>query len=290
MKVVGFSFVRNGVKYGYPFVESIRSVLPLVDEFVINLGNSDDETNDLVERLPKEKVKTIHSIWDESLKTAGRVLAVETNKALDVTGAEADWLFYIQGDEVIHEKDYDEIRNQMLRYKDDKNVEGLLFRYYHFYGSYRFLGDGRSWYPFEIRIIRNNKKIRSYKDAQGFRWEDGKKLQVKLINAHIYHYGWARNPVIMNRKQSAFGSLYNGGQTVDQKEEIAFDYSKVDSITLFQGSHPDVMKDIVASEDWTLNRDINKKNFKNLKHRLYYFLDKRFGWRPFSYKNYKLIH
>ncbi|ULT43278.1 hypothetical protein KRR40_07315 [Niabella defluvii] len=92
MKVVGFSFVRNGVKYGYPFVQSILSVLPLVDEFVINLGNSDDETNEVVNGCPRKK-KKIHSVWDESLKTGGKVLAAETNKALDATAADADWLF-----------------------------------------------------------------------------------------------------------------------------------------------------------------------------------------------------
>jgi len=197
MKVVGFSFIRNGVNYGYPFTQSILSVLPVVDEFVLNLGNSDDNTNEVIESLHQEKIRTFHSVWDENLRTGGKVLAVETNKALDIAVADADWLFYIQGDEVIHEKDYEEIRLQMEKYQDDDRVDGLLFRYLHFYGSYRFLADGRSWYPFEIRIIKNNKNIHSYRDAQGFRWKDGRKLKVKLINAHIYHYGWVRNPVVM---------------------------------------------------------------------------------------------
>ncbi|MCH5600795.1 glycosyltransferase family protein [Niabella ginsengisoli] len=270
MKVAGFSFVRNGVKYGYPFKQSILSVLPLVDEFIINLGDSEDGTNEVVDNLPQEKIRKIYSVWDESLRIGGKVLAEETNKALDATSVDADWLFYIQGDEVIHEKDYEEIRRQMLKYKDDKNIDGLLFRYYHFYGSYRLLGDGRSWYPFEIRVIKNNKAIRSYRDAQGFRWEDGRKLNVKLINAHIYHYGWARNPVVMNRKQTAFSSLYNGKES-NHKEDIAFDYSKIDSLTLFEATHPVVMKEIVEQEDWSFDRDINKKNFKSIKHRLYYF-------------------
>lgn len=288
MKVAGFTFLRNGVKYGYPFKQSILSLLPVVDEMVINLGNSEDSTNEVIDSLPQEKIKKIYNVWDESLRTGGRILAVETNKALDATSENADWLFYIQGDEVIHENDYDEIRKQMLKYKDDENVEGLLFRYYHFYGSYKFLGDGRSWYPFEIRVIKNNKNIRSYRDAQGFRWSDGRKLKVKLIDAHIYHYGWARNPVIMNRKQTNFASLYNG-KKAQQNEATAFDYSKIDSLVLFEGTHPAVMQTLVAQEDWSFNMDVKKKNFKNAKHRFYYFLDKKFGWRPFSYKNYKLV-
>jgi hypothetical protein len=36
MKVGGFTFVRNVVKYDYPVVESIRSILPVVDEFIVN--------------------------------------------------------------------------------------------------------------------------------------------------------------------------------------------------------------------------------------------------------------
>ncbi len=287
MKVAGFTFVRNGVKYGYPFTQSIRSVLPLVDEFVVCLGNSEDNTDAVLEALNETKIKKIYSVWDEDLRTGGRVLAAETDKALSATSEDADWLFYIQGDEVIHEKDYDEIRRQMLKCKDDKNVDGLLFRYYHFYGSYKFLGDGRSWYPYEIRIIRNNKGIRSYQDAQGFRWHNGRKLCVKLIDAHIYHYGWVKDPQIMTKKRSFFLDLYR--EKTKEQNAVYFDYSKVDSLAQFEGTHPAIMKDVIALENWHFNRDVKKKQFKNIKHRLYYFLDKQFGWRPFSYKNYKLV-
>ena len=37
MKVSGFTFLRNAQKLGYPFAQSIRSILPIVDEFVIAL-------------------------------------------------------------------------------------------------------------------------------------------------------------------------------------------------------------------------------------------------------------
>lgn len=286
MKVVGFTFIRNAVKYGYPFTEALQSVLPLVDEMVINLGNSDDETNKVVEGLASNKIKTIHSVWDENLKTGGKILAVETNKALDATANDADWLFYIQADEIIHEKDYETIKQAMLKYKDDKKVDGLLFRYYHFYGSYQYLGDGRSRYPFEIRIIKNDKNIRSYRDAQGFRFNDDRKLKVKLIDAHIYHYGWVKNPIEMYKKHKAFGNLYGEDNKEAEGKEMQFDYSEIDSIVEFEGTHPAIMKSLIERENWSLNVDAKKKNFKNFKHKLLYFLDKKFGWKPFSYKNY----
>ncbi|HNJ28712.1 MAG TPA: glycosyltransferase family 2 protein, partial [Ferruginibacter sp.] len=103
MKVSGFTFVRNAVKYGYPVVESISSLLPIVDEMVVCLGDSEDETNALIGSIGSEKIRTIHSVWDSSLREGGKVLAVETNKAMDATAADSDWLFYIQADEVLHE-------------------------------------------------------------------------------------------------------------------------------------------------------------------------------------------
>ena len=291
IKVSGFTFVKNAVKYGYPVVASITSLLPIVDEMIVCLGDSEDETNALIASIGSDKIKIVHSVWDNSLRDGGKVLAVETGKAIAATAAGSDWLFYIQADEVLHEQYHPVILAAMNKYAADKRVEGLLFNYHHFYGSYKYIGDGRKWYSKEIRVIRNDKNISSYLDAQGFRWKDGKKLQVKLIDAYIYHYGWVRNPLTMQKKYSDFGKLWAGEQNeTDDKalEQKAgrFDYSNIDSVTLFEGTHPAVMKELVKSEDWDFDIDVRKKNFKNIKHRFLYFLWTRFGIRPFEYSNY----
>lgn len=295
MKISGFTFVKNAVKYGYPVVESIQSILPIVDEMVVCLGNSEDNTNKLIESIKSDKIKIIHSVWDDSLREGGKVLAAETDKAKGATATDSDWLFYIQADEVVHENDHAAILNAMKNNLDDKRVEGLLFNYHHFYGSYKYLGDGRKWYSKEIRVIRNNKKIKSYRDAQGFRWDDGRKLKVKKVNAFIYHYGWVRNPITMQQKYKDFGKYWGDEETHNkwvkeiEKKSDTFDYSNIDSVTVFNGTHPSVMKDLVATEDWNFEMDIKKKNFKSFKHKLLYFLWQQFGWRPFEYSNYKKI-
>lgn len=291
MKISGFTFVKNAVKYGYPVVESIQSVLPIVDEMIVCLGDSEDETDKLIASIDSDKIKIIHSIWDDNLREGGKVLAVETNKAIDATAPDSDWLFYIQADEVLHEQYHATILAAMKKYKDDERVEGLLFNYHHFYGSYKFIGDGRSWYSKEIRVIRNDKKIRSYLDAQGFR-KEGRKLKVKLIDAYIYHYGWVRNPVEMQKKYTDFGKLWHADEGYvkwaeeEKKKSVEFDYSKIDSLTTFTGTHPAVMKGLIEKENWNFNIDIKKKNFKNTKHRILYFIWQNFGWRPFEYRNY----
>ncbi|MBX9784884.1 MAG: glycosyltransferase family 2 protein [Chitinophagaceae bacterium] len=296
MKVSGFTFVRNALKYDYPIVESIQSLLPIVDEYIVCAGNSEDATLQLIENIHSPKIKIIHSVWDDNLREGGRVLAVETDKAKAAVSKDSDWLFYLQGDECIHEKDHQLITNTMKQYKNNANVEGLLFNYHHFYGAYQYVGDSRRWYNKEIRIIRNNPEIKSWKDAQGFR-KNEEKLYVKTINAFIYHYGWVKNPFLQKQKQEDFGKLWTNDDLEIEKYKAylnslknGFAYGdEVDSLKLFNGTHPSSMKQRINNADWQFEFDINKKHFRDFKSRLLYAIEKTTGKRLFDYKNYKII-
>jgi hypothetical protein len=179
----------------------------------------------------------------------------------------------------------------MVKYKDHQRVEGLLFKYLHFYGSYDFVGDSRKWYSHEIRIIRNDKKIRAYRDAQGFR-KKGRKLRVKLIDATIYHYGWVKNPFYQLEKAKNFYKLWTTEDsppfTIPKLDEFQFDYSGIDSLSRFKDSHPRVMHERISNVNWKFNHDISKKNY-NLKGYVLNWIEKKTGKRLFDYKNYKLI-
>ena len=288
MKVVGFSFIRNAVKFDYPIVESIKSVLPICDEFIIALGNSDDNTEDLIKSIDSNKIRIIHTTWDDSLRKGGKVLAVETNKAFNQI-KDANWAFYIQGDEVIHEKYLPIIKESMEKWKDDQKVEGLLLNYTHFYGSYDFVGDSRRWYRREIRIVRADKNISSFRDAQGFRKND-RKLNVKHIDAWVYHYGWVKPPFEQQEKQKYFNSLWHDEEWIKKnvKQTNQFDYSTIDSLSIFEGTHPKVMQERINKLNWKFDFDPTKKNF-GLKTKLLHWVEKKSGWRIGEYKNYKII-
>lgn len=141
MFVSGFTFIRNAVQFDFPVVEAIASVLSLCDEFVVAVGKSDDDTLALIQQIDPQKIRIVETVWNESLREGGSVYAVETNKALAAISPQADWSFYMQGDEVVHEKYLPNIRVAMERWKNDSNVDGLLFDYVHFYGSYDYVGD-----------------------------------------------------------------------------------------------------------------------------------------------------
>jgi hypothetical protein len=289
VKVSGFSFIRNAVKFDYPIVEAITSILPLCDEFIVAVGNSDDGTEDLIKSINSDKIKIIQTVWDDSLREGGRVLAVETDKAFIEISKDSDWAFYIQGDEVIHEKYHPAIREAMHKYKDDKNVEGLLFNYLHFYGSYDYVGDSRKWYKREIRIIRNLPDMTSFRDAQGFRYKNNL-IKVKPVDAWVYHYGWVKPPELQQAKQEYFHKLWHDDNWVEKNIPKAdeFDYSQIDSLKLFDGTHPKVMQDRINRKNWQFSFDPTQKKF-SLKTRILYWIEKQTGYRIGEYKNFRRI-
>jgi hypothetical protein len=287
--ISGFTFVRNAIKYDYPVVESINSILPICDEFIVAVGRSDDGTRELIEGIDSDTIRIIDTVWDPSLKKGGEVLAVETNKALDAISPEATWAFYLQADEVIHEDSILDIRVAMERWKGWPDVEGLLFDYTHFYGSYDYVGDSRRWYRNEVRIIRNDPAIRSYRDAQGFR-KNGKPLNVRPANASVLHYGWVKPPATQQAKLESFHKLWHNedwiGKNLPMLEE--FDYSNIDSLSRFTGTHPEVMLERIARKNWEFNFDPTQKNFST-KTKFLHWVERKTGWRPGEYRNYKLI-
>ncbi len=290
MKVAGFSFVRNAIKYDYPIIEAITSILPICDEFIVAVGNSEDDTLELIKSIASDKIKIIETIWDDSLREGGQVLAKETDKALRVISSEVDWAFYIQGDEVVHEKYLDEIKNSMLKWKDDKNVDGLLFNYRHFYGSYDYVADAPNWYRKEIRVIRPSQNIYSYKDAQGFRKNENKVLNVKELDAFIYHYGWVKKPRIMQQKQEDFHKLWHDDNWVKKNvpKRHEFDYSNINSLTAFSETHPKVMNYRLKQSNWKFDFDLSYKNY-SCKDRFKLLIEKLCGYRIGEYKNYKIV-
>jgi glycosyltransferase involved in cell wall biosynthesis len=294
VKISGFSFARNAQKYDYPITESILSVLPICDEFIIAIGkgDKDDKTRDLVLSINSNKIKVIDTVWKNRETLKGAIYSEQTNIALSYcTG---DFCFYIQADEVLHEKYLDIVYKRCEQFLNNKNVEGLLFDYKHFYGDYNHIQDGHGWYKYEIRIIRNNIGISSFGDAQSFR-KHGKKLKVVKANAEIFHYGYVRNPFLMQNRNLEVETTYHGEETAKktiQKKGDFFDFGSLDKLTLFTQTHPKVMERRIKEMNWShLLKSNSTKSNQKLKHRILTWIEKKFfrGKHIGAYKNYILI-
>lgn len=289
MFVAGFTIVRNAIVYDYPVVEAITSVLPVCDEFVVAVGHSDDETLSLIRGIGDPKIRIIETEWDLNLREGGRVLAIETDKALAAISPKADWAFYIQADEVMHESYIPLVLKAMADHLHNPKVEGLLFDYTHFYGSYDFAGDSRRWYRREVRIVRPRINVSSYRDAQGFR-ANGRRLHVKPAHATLFHYGWVKPPEKQQAKQQNFHKLWHSDAWVARhvKPTQSFDYTGIDSLARFEGTHPRVMTDRIKAQNWRFDFDPSKKRF-GLKTWLLWHFERITGIRPGEYRNYTLI-
>jgi len=289
MFVSGFTIARNVVKADYPIKEAVFSILPLCDEMIIAVGKSDDDTLNYIKSFDSPKIKIIETTWDDSLREGGKVLAVETNKAMDAVNPNADWCFYIQADECLHEQYLEPLKNLMLKFKDEQSVDGLLFNYTHFYGSYDYVADSRHWYRKEIRIVRPNPQIRSFKDAQGFRKND-QKLRVKETGASIFHYGWVKHPKQQLEKLKQARKLWHSDEFLEKEyaDLKEYDFSNVDSLSIFTGSHPAVIQERIQMKNWKFEYDIKIKNL-GFKKSILHFIEKISGWRVGENKNYKII-
>ncbi len=289
MKVTGFSFISNAIKYNYPIKEALLSILPLCDEIVVAVGQSDDNTREMVQAIDP-RIRIIDTVWDYSLKAGGKVLAAETDKAYAAIPGNTDWCIYIQGDEVMDEAGYEAVLAAMRKYKDDMRVDGLLFKYRHFFGSYQYIGDESGWYRNEIRIVRKNDSVYSYKDAQGFRKGDNQKLSVKPVNAYIHHYGWVQDVKSIMSKFIVKDKIYFGKEIDLENVVIPADYipQLVRSLKKYTGNHPAVMKKRIDEYPVQFEYDTSKNRLK-IKDRLKNLLENITGERPFDFKNYKVL-
>jgi len=271
MKVSGFSIIRNAILYGYPVVEAISSILPVCDEFVVNVGTSDDETLDLVRTISSPKLKIIEHAWDLSLRRGGELLSTETNRALEA--CQGDWCFYLQADEVLHEKYLNVVHDEMEKEMNNARVEGFEFGYKHFYGSYDYYQDNfRKWYIRGIRVIRRQPEIVSWGDGMDFRHRDGTLLRTKRIDAEIYHYGWVRPPQTMVKKNIALHSMYHSDEEIQQNmTRIQKPYDDLGHLKRFTETHPHVMAERIAISQWDFDAKIDKQLPDWLRHVVLFF-------------------
>ncbi len=315
MKISGFSMVKNADKLYYPIKPAIESILPIVDEFVVALGdcNEDDDTRAQIESVNSDKVKIIDTVWDLEKYPRGMEHAHQTDIAKEACSG--DWLFYLQADEVVHEKYLPIIYKRLEELLNDKEVEGFLLKYLHFWGDYLHYHVSHGWYANEIRIIRNDPDIHSWESAQSFRripnfdyknyrmQEGTYKLNAAKIDAYIYHYGWVRPPSYMQSKRQAFSVNHKGRKKTEDIFKNApkkFDYGPLNKLSKFKGTHPKVMSEWIDKFNWQdelqysggRNKYRKPEKHERLRNKLLTFVEQNIlgGRQIFTFKNYNLLN
>ncbi|MCS6789365.1 MAG: glycosyltransferase family 2 protein [Bacteroidia bacterium] len=270
----------------YPFREAIASALPICDAFYVSVGQSEDETYEALRAWQDSRLVVLRSEWDLHHRRGGEVLARETNKLMRQLPP-ADWLLYLQADEVLHEEDYPKLREATQRYGSDSQVEGIVLRYLHFYGDYEWIAVSRKWYRREVRIIRPWEGIHSYRDAQGFR-RYGRKIRAQLVDARVFHYGWVRPPEKQQEKIRRLHYYWHDDAWIVRHTAQTFSYRTDELLERFTGTHPAVMQNRIQRTHWRFEYDPASVSLP-WSERFLHWIEKRTGWRPGEFRNYQLL-
>lgn len=290
MKISGFTFLRNGQKLGYPFVASIQSILPIVDEFVIALGPCQDDTEKMLRDIGDAKIRIIPTQWNEKIRPDYSVkgFVYGQQKTVALANCTGDWAFYLEADEVVQEDDLGKIRGAMAQYLDDERVEALAFDYLHFYGNANTIVWSPRWYRSEVRIIRNTIPAWS-SEALYFNvvvsHKQSRYPRAAHTGATIFHYGWVRSEAQMNLKSATVGKYWE-----DRPAKVV-DYTKIDPATLklFTGAHPKVVRNWLPKADGLFKADPNHQlSSREKKHRMMLKMEELLGAR-FNKKHYTLV-
>lgn len=286
VKVSGFTIVRNAIKLDFPVVASIRSILPICDEVIVNVGYSEDGTLELVRSIDDPKIRIIETEWDMSQRNT--VLGLETHRAMGA--CRHPWGVYIQADEVLHELGALELGAAMQRVDSDQRVEGLLVRYVHFYGGFDTIATHRRWYRREVRAVRlaPGLDIRPYQGAQGFRvGPDHRKIRARLTNAQMFHYGWARPSQALREKRDLNRTLYPWRSTDESRPLLDW----IPGIRKFTGTHPAVVQEWIEARRHDPERVIEPRRFRwgFVRYYISSAIERLTGVRVFEFRNYKIV-
>jgi len=297
MKLSGFTFVRDAVRCEYPIVESISSILPVVDEFIVNVGLPDEDgTVDLIRAIGDPKIKIIQSQWNPNLDVGCYVYTQQANIAL--FNCMGKWAFYMQADEVVHEEDHPVIMDYVDRYMDDDRVDGLVLKQINFWGDFKtILSVYPKWERRRCWIVKPHRFVLCAKDASRFTVhpkfkEKGRRLRAVEMDARLYHYHGIKSKKGLEEKYQTVRQYWEE-QRIPDKQVDFYQYYPRQFVTEYRGSHPGVMADLIQNHPISLDlasprwrTDFTPKEKKQWrKHKILQYLPERFAVK----RRYELV-
>jgi len=161
IKISGIQTISNAVSLGYSFIEAVLSVLPIVDEFLINDGGSSDETPFYLKKLQKTfpgKIK----LFNKPYYRCDFWQTIDECVNYLIEQAKGDWILEALGDEIWHEKSILEVKKTI----EKASKQG--------YNSIRMIAHWCNFQqidPYEyrnVRIVRKIDNLKSYDCGDDF--------------------------------------------------------------------------------------------------------------------------
>lgn len=215
----GVMFLRNGIKYDYPFIPAIKCMLEFCNKVsvCIVVTNTDACDVDIVDTFPEEirLGKLIlrymnDSDWERMGFHTKHRLSMFTNYAIEML--DTDYIFSCQADEIVAPESYEYIRQAV-----HEGYEGYLCSRVNLWGSpYTQLNVSHNRKPCSTEVLRLAKTCyRAYDDAESI----AAPCENKYVNKiKIWHMGFVRKREVHPSKiREMQGNIFKCG--VDNKLE-----------------------------------------------------------------------
>ena len=270
------TFCSDPITQEFPFKEVVLSALPIADEIVIINGDNilvDDYLmaeelgeDKLYEKSETDKIiidtfyqygkgdyyspdlKIYYNKWESRMRRNMMVL----QKSLAISHCTCDYILALDGDEVLHEKDYDKIKQAM-----ELGHDAYTFKVLHFYRDYQHYKVARSgdqWYERRPYLFKNNLGIfdgyRHIKDgicqytSDLTTWDYKPVMDsAKHTSIEIFHYSFVRSEKSMLEKQNAIEKRHHPDW--EDLTEWNWDMSNTKK---FEETHPKVMNERIKND------------------------------------------
>lgn len=293
--VSGLTIIRNGVKLDYPFLEAIRSILDICDEYVIVAGDSEDETLERLHDIDDPRLRIIQSHWSPWVQPAKYLLAQQTNVGLGL--CRGRWCFYLQANEVVHEASLPRLRQLMEQHADDRSVEAILLERLTFWSDYQtYLPVYPRRYKYSVRIVRNHIGAYSIRDGMSFAVFDDFSTRGRAPRAidsgeDLFRYGYVHSSEQQELKFTQAVHKTGAGESAEHDYYSQF-YPR-QFLSRYAGSHPEVMSgrinDWPENEILDLTRSRTNMSFSENKRLAENWIYSRYGLPAWRDRRYQLI-
>jgi hypothetical protein len=245
----GSLLIKDGIKFDYCFIESIRCLIELCDKVAICYVESDDGTLDAIYENVinyKNNVQIIQrplSEWEELKHLGKERLAYFTNLAIEQL--DTDYVFNLQSDEILSPESYGYIRRAI-----SEGGEGYLATRINLWKDpFHMLNVPHHRKPCSTQINRLTKTCyRAYDDSESIASPTSDKYLDKI---KIWHYGFVRKKEvhpekIRNMQQNIF--LVDPDKKLEGMNDFEWDrwFSEDDLLPVTE-EHPPLIREWIKT-------------------------------------------
>lgn len=256
MKISAFTVLSEPEKYNYPYLEAIKSFLPLVDELVVVyniLPDFQDGSLERIKAIGDPKIKIVAGLFNYKRFGWASQGIMRTNGYYAATG---DIVLMFDADGILHEKDVDKCRQALEQVHSNGSAYGFWMKHRIFKPDIGIRQCKHSGF-YNKSVLGNSFNFYGKDANYAPNWESLPKELDRGQQIDVYLYGYERlwdTKEIFVEKLKFRRIMESSQRSVPSEEQYIKDYlAEVEDrktrehITLSLGDHPAIIQEKIKT-------------------------------------------